>query len=216
MVAGLAEEAFAGPEHDREDDQPQLVDQVVLDERAPELIAGVDDDVAVQLLLQLRDLGHHVARQDRGVAPAGRVEGRGHDVLGQAVQPVRPLAGPGQPPFGEPLVAPPTQQQGRRCPAPRRTRPWPTLRGPCPRTGRTSRPARKPSPPSGSWTTPSSETFVLITIFPISVLLSLVLSATTDVDAATSTNWASTDRPVRGRGRRPYRMEVRHACGRER
>src|ERR1700684_2715842 len=31
-------------------------------------------------------------------------------------------------------------------------------------------PSRKPSPPSGSWTTPSSETFVLITIFPISVL----------------------------------------------
>lgn len=32
-------------------------------------------------------------------------------------------------------------------------------------------PSLKPSAPSGSWTTPSSETFVLITIFPISVLL---------------------------------------------
>src|SRR6266436_1698762 len=32
-------------------------------------------------------------------------------------------------------------------------------------------PSRKPSAPSGSWTTPSSETLVLITIFPISVLL---------------------------------------------
>jgi hypothetical protein len=31
LVAGLTEEAFARPEHDREDDQPQLVDQVVLD-----------------------------------------------------------------------------------------------------------------------------------------------------------------------------------------
>src|SRR3989440_5701967 len=31
LVAGLAKEALAGPEHDREDDQPQLVDQVVLD-----------------------------------------------------------------------------------------------------------------------------------------------------------------------------------------
>src|SRR6266436_8163429 len=40
-------------------------------------------------------------------------------------------------------------------------------------------PRLKPSRPSGSWTTPSSETFVLITIFPISVLLFwLVLSAT--------------------------------------
>src|SRR5580700_12001906 len=32
-------------------------------------------------------------------------------------------------------------------------------------------PRLKPSSPSGSWTTPSSETLVLITIFPISVLL---------------------------------------------
>ena len=31
LVAGLAEESLASPEHDREDDQPQLVDQVVLD-----------------------------------------------------------------------------------------------------------------------------------------------------------------------------------------
>ena len=45
LVAGLAEEALAGPEHDREDEQPQLVNQVVLDQRAPELIAGVDNDV---------------------------------------------------------------------------------------------------------------------------------------------------------------------------
>src|SRR6266540_4367196 len=39
-------------------------------------------------------------------------EGRGHDVLGQAVQPVRQLATPGWPPRSEPLVAPPAQQQG--------------------------------------------------------------------------------------------------------
>src|SRR5437588_282100 len=39
-------------------------------------------------------------------------ESGGHDVLGQAVQPVRPLATPGCPPRCEPLVAPPTQQQG--------------------------------------------------------------------------------------------------------
>src|SRR5260370_9265144 len=38
-------------------------------------------------------------------------EARGHDELGQAVQPVRQLATPGWPPRGEPLVAPPTQQQ---------------------------------------------------------------------------------------------------------
>src|SRR5215216_2413426 len=31
LVAGLAEEALAGPEHDREDDQPQFVDQVMVE-----------------------------------------------------------------------------------------------------------------------------------------------------------------------------------------
>ena len=53
LVAGLAEEALAGPEHDREDLQPQLVDEVVLDQRARELEAGGDDDFPVELLLQL-------------------------------------------------------------------------------------------------------------------------------------------------------------------
>jgi hypothetical protein len=38
---------LARPQDDREDEQPQLVDQVVLDQRAPKLIAGVDDDVPV-------------------------------------------------------------------------------------------------------------------------------------------------------------------------
>ena len=47
LVAGLAEEALTGTEHDRVDLQPQLVDQVVLDERAYELEAGGDDDFPV-------------------------------------------------------------------------------------------------------------------------------------------------------------------------
>ena len=45
LVAGLAKEALASPEHDREDDHPQLVDQVVLHQRAPELLTGWNDDV---------------------------------------------------------------------------------------------------------------------------------------------------------------------------
>ncbi len=50
LVAGLSEEALAGSEHDGEDEQPQFVDQIVLDQRAPKLIAGVNEDLAVQLL----------------------------------------------------------------------------------------------------------------------------------------------------------------------
>jgi putative ABC transport system permease protein len=113
LAAGLAEEALAGPDHDGEDEQPQLVHEVVLEQRAPELIAGVDDDVPVQLLLQPGDLLDNVALQDRHVGPRGVVEGRGHDVLGHAVQPVRPLASPGRPARPEPLVAAPAEQQGR-------------------------------------------------------------------------------------------------------
>src|SRR5258708_18642751 len=45
-------------------------------------------------------------------------------------------------------------------------------------------PSLKPSSPVGSWTTPSSETFSLTMILPISVLLWLALSATTEADTA--------------------------------
>src|SRR5262245_57804250 len=58
-------------------------------------------------------------------------------------------------------------------------------------------PRRKPSPPSGSWMTPSSETLVLITIFPMSVLLWQAVSATTDAGPATPGNWAPTSHPAR-------------------
>jgi hypothetical protein len=113
LGARPAEQALAGPDHDGEDEQPQLVHEVVLEQRAPELVAGVDDDVPVHLPLQPGDLLHHVALQDRHVGPRGVVEGRGHDVLGHAVQPVRPLASPGRPARREPLLGAPAEQQGR-------------------------------------------------------------------------------------------------------
>ncbi len=47
LVGGLAEQALAVPEHDREDHEPQLVDEVVLSQGAGELIAGRDDDFSV-------------------------------------------------------------------------------------------------------------------------------------------------------------------------
>src|SRR6185437_194321 len=112
LVASRAEESLTGPEHDREDDKAQLVDQIVLDQSALELVAGVDENLPGYLLLQLRDLVHHVALQDGRVAPPGLLQGGGHDVLGHVVQPVRPLARPGGPPRGEPLLAAPAQQQG--------------------------------------------------------------------------------------------------------
>src|SRR5262249_2584711 len=56
---------------------------------------------------------HHVAVEYRRIVPGGIFEGRGHDVLGHAVQPVRQFAAAGRPPCGEPFVAPPAKQQGR-------------------------------------------------------------------------------------------------------
>ena len=88
------------PEHERVDHQPQLVDEILLDQRAHELETGGYDDLPVQPLLQLRHRVHRVALHDRGVVPTGIFEGRGHDVLGDAVHPVRQLAGPGWPPRG--------------------------------------------------------------------------------------------------------------------
>src|SRR6266581_8731017 len=112
LVAGLAEEPLAAAEHDREDLQPQLVDKVVLHQRAQELEAAGDDDVPLQFLLELRDLVYHVAVQHGCGTPVGILEGRGDDVLGLAVQPIRQLATPGWPLRGEPLVRPAAEQQG--------------------------------------------------------------------------------------------------------
>src|SRR5262249_31101752 len=69
LVAGLVEEAFAGPEHERVDHQPQLVDEIVVDQCVHELETGGHDDFPVQPLLQLRHLSHGVAPQNRGVLP---------------------------------------------------------------------------------------------------------------------------------------------------
>src|SRR6266487_1467605 len=63
-------------------------------------------------------------------------------------------------------------------------------------------PCLKPSSPVGSWSTPSSETLSLITIFPISILLSLALSATPPHAA-----WVARDRVL---------SPLRHQLGRER
>src|SRR5271154_3356715 len=166
LVAGLAEQALADPGGGREDLQPQLVDQVVLDQRAYELKAAGDDDVPVYVLLQRRDLVKHVALEDCRVVPGGIGEGRGHDVLGQAVQPVRQLAAARWPPRGEPLVASPAQKEG---PGGQRLveRELGKLRA----ISDQADPAAGPEAfvTGRSWMTPSSVTFSLTTIFPISV-----------------------------------------------
>ena len=73
---------------------------------------GGDDDLPAGLLLQLGDLGHHVALEDRGVGPFRFLERGGCHVLGHAVEHVRQLAAPKWPPRGQELIAPLAQQLG--------------------------------------------------------------------------------------------------------
>src|SRR5216683_2710636 len=112
LFTALAEEALPGAKHDWVDHQAQLVHKVVLHQRVPELEAGGDEDFAINLTLQLRDLVDHVAPYYRRVVPDGNTESRGNDVLGEAVQPVRERATSGWPPRRQELVAPPAQQKG--------------------------------------------------------------------------------------------------------
>src|SRR5689334_20108623 len=58
---GVREHALAGTEHDREDHQVQLVDEVVRHQPVDELRAARDEDVALELLFQLADLLGQVA-----------------------------------------------------------------------------------------------------------------------------------------------------------
>src|SRR5215469_15392779 len=81
LVAGLAEKARSIPEYHREDHEPELVDEVMLDQRVYELVTRVHQDFTADLLLQLRDLAHHVAVEGRRVGPFGILQGGGHDVL---------------------------------------------------------------------------------------------------------------------------------------
>src|SRR5690349_8552610 len=112
LVAGLAEQALARAERDREHGQPQLVDEVVLHQRVHERAAAVHDDLPLCLPLQLRHLADHLPLQHGRVRPFRLFERRGHDVLGEAVQPVHPFAALGWRPRAEVLVAAAAHEEG--------------------------------------------------------------------------------------------------------
>lgn len=97
LLDGFTEESLTRPQDDWEDKQPQFIDKVVLNQGAPKLIAGVDHQVSIQVLLQFRDLVNHVVLENRSVAPYRLFKSGGHDVFRQAVQSVRPVAGSGVP-----------------------------------------------------------------------------------------------------------------------
>ena len=83
-VDPIAEQALAAAQDDRVDEEAVLVDQVVAQELVDQVGAAVDEQLAARLRLQLRDLGGHVAREDRRVVPVGAFQRVGHDVLRDA------------------------------------------------------------------------------------------------------------------------------------
>jgi hypothetical protein len=92
-VADLAEEALAHSEDDQKDDQPQLVDQVVLDERAPELIAGKDDDSRSSVCFSFDTSLTTSALRIVELFQLGCSRVEDTTYFGQAVQPVRRAVG---------------------------------------------------------------------------------------------------------------------------
>ncbi len=81
----LAKQALALPHRDREDLQPEFVDQVVLDEGLQEVGAAVDLQVGAVAGFELADLRRDVASQEDGRRPFVRRERVRDDVLGGPV-----------------------------------------------------------------------------------------------------------------------------------
>ena len=114
-VDPVAEQVLAAAQDDRVDEQPVLVDQVVAQQLVDQVRAAVHQQVAARLRLQRPDLGGHVARDDRRVAPVGPLERVRHDVLRDAVHPVGQfgVAAAGRRPERRPDLPGPAAQQER-------------------------------------------------------------------------------------------------------
>src|SRR5690606_23811020 len=105
-----AEEALAGAQQQRVDEQVVAVDEPGVRQRGPELGAAVDEDrAAVGLLLELRDVGERAQHRRRPARVVPLQSGR-YDVAGQRVVPRELLHR--RPERCELLVAAATEQQG--------------------------------------------------------------------------------------------------------
>src|SRR6476646_10230534 len=85
-VDPVREETLAAAEDRREHHQPELVDEVVLEQRADERAASVDEDGALGFLLELLQPADDVAGDDRRVLPLGILERVRDDVLRVGVE----------------------------------------------------------------------------------------------------------------------------------
>src|SRR5438093_3524034 len=113
----VLEQALAGAHHDRVDQEPELVEEALTQQRTDKRGAPEDGDVLPGLLLELGDLSHDVLGDQLGVPPGDRLHGRGDNKLWGVVEVVcvrTVFGGLVRPVSGEDLVRPPAQQKGVR------------------------------------------------------------------------------------------------------
>src|SRR5580692_3458799 len=112
--SAISEQALAGAEHDWEDHQPVLVDELVLGQSPHELSTTSDEDVSCDLLLEPRNLTSKLLADHGRVVPLRVLVGERprDDVLGHGVHLRAELAGAGhrRPSAGEARVGDPAQE----------------------------------------------------------------------------------------------------------
>src|SRR5438105_9188034 len=101
---GASEEALPFSEDYRIYHEPQLVQEIVLEQSLHESGTAVNDDWSAVLLAHATDFLREIASEHCRVGPLRRPERRRDDVLGHAVELVRELSVPRRPGGGESLV----------------------------------------------------------------------------------------------------------------
>ena len=109
----IAEEMLPAPQDDGEEEEPELVHEVVLEEPVDEVGAAVDEQVTLPLRLEPPDLVGQVAAKEDGVRQLGPDEGLRHDVLRNVDDPLLepPGVGTGAPERRPDLVGRPPEEQ---------------------------------------------------------------------------------------------------------
>jgi hypothetical protein len=98
------EEQLTAAHDDRVDREPELIKQVVFQQRLPEKTMAVYDKILADLLLKLGRLGRYLALDYRRVVPISPLQGRRENVFAHSVNPVGVVAGSSGPNPREDLV----------------------------------------------------------------------------------------------------------------
>src|SRR6266487_1121185 len=102
----ISKEPLPAPQHHRVDQQPVVIDQIMLPQRLDKLTAAADQNVLAGLLFQLRDLFRDIPLNQPRIVPRDLLQRGRNNVLGNAVHSFTKLTctGHGWPGGCEPLV----------------------------------------------------------------------------------------------------------------